>query len=63
MKTTAKYVDGVDINIPPKGIPGKIIKNKEGMKQPGNKLPAKKHGMNMDNRAGFRSVAAKSMMR
>lgn len=63
MGTTAKYVDGVDSQIPPTGAKGKVLNNKEGMKQPGNKLPAKKHGMNMDNRAGFRSTAAKSMMR
>jgi hypothetical protein len=63
MGTTAKYVDGVDSQIPPSGMKGRVLNNKEGMKQPGNKLPSKKHGMNVANKAGFRAGAAKSMMR
>lgn len=56
------YVDGVNINIPPKGLPGKIVKNKEGMDMPGATIKSKKTGA-PGNHASFRSTAAKSLMR
>lgn len=56
------YVDGVNVNIPPKGLPNKIVKNKEGMDMPGKKIGSRKTGA-PGNHASFRSTAAKGMMR
>lgn len=56
------YKDGVNVNIPPKGLPNKVIKNKEGMDMPGAKIPSRKSGM-QGNHASFRSTAAKELMR
>ena len=57
------YKGGIQsVGTGPKGMPGKVVNNIEGMSNPGNKLPAKKAG-GQGNAAGYRSVAAKSMMR
>ena len=50
------------INMPTLGQKGRVVNGVEGMKQPGNKLPSQKSG-GPGNAAGFRSTAAKSMMR
>ena len=56
------YKGGIWSNIGPKGMPGRVVNNIEGMGSPGTKLPAKKAG-GPGNKAGYRQMAAKSMMR